>query len=449
VLSAAQLRRHLNAERFVRNSVAPVWTAAAAFAAWRLLGGPHVPFAGAILAMGAVVATLVLHRRTRWSESDARILLDRLAGAGGLSLALAEVPGPEWEPVLESRLALAKLPPRDLGKPLGILAGAAVFCVVAMLLPKPIARVASPHAAASSHVAQAAEKAKPLEEENALEVALAAELERLKQEAEEGHFDASDWASLDAVNEALSQSAAQRAADLAAAEAAARDLADALSERADEETKTEAQEALENALTRLAGYKSGGQELSGNEAQQAMAELKAKMASQSPEQAAAAARAMAKALEARRQAVEKGQAQPAQYASGSRGRQGQRQGSGQGQGQGKEGQGEGKEGEGDKPGSGGISRGPGAAPLTFGEEVPVHAERLSIAQLESPAPGDMGQLIGMTLGAPVPGEGAPTPSLGTAAAGPDGVGPESAPIAPRHRDLVKRYFGQDRGGRRP
>jgi UPF0716 family protein affecting phage T7 exclusion len=437
VLTARSLRRHLDLEVLLRVAAAPAWIAAAAFAAWRLLVGLQIPVAGALAAAFALLAVALRFRRNAWTERDALVLLDRAAGAGGLALSLAETSGPQWHQRMAQQLAAARPPPRELGRPALALAGAAAFVALSLLLPRYQRALTPIQTAAESHVKAAELAAEKVAAEEKLDPALLAELEKLRQQAESGAFDASDWAALDAVNEALEQAASQQASDLAQAEMAARKLAEALDSKAGDEAEQRAREQLDNALAQT-GEQRGDEEGEKGAAAQAGQPGKGKPGEGKKGTAgkgkttktSAQARELAQALAERRRAMES--------CSGGR------------YGQGEDGQGQSsKSGEShdhresdraDQPGSGAPTRGPGAAPVTFGPLHPIDPDKLLLDQLEKNAEGDPSELEGVRKVSPKPGEPSEGGTLGTPAAGPDGLVPETGPLAPRHRELVKRYF---------
>ena len=418
MLTAHTLRRRLNLEVLLRVAAAPTWMAAAAFAGWRLLVGAFVPASAVVAVAAAGLAVVLRFRRAAWSASQSLVAVDRLADAGGLALALAEASGPQWEPVLASRLASARPPLLSLARPALAILLALGFAVTSALVPRPVRQVPPIQAAAER-------KAEARKAEEPLDAALLAELERLKQEAESGRFDSADWAALDAVNEALDQAAAQRNNDLAQAEAAAQKLAQALDAKADDEAEQRAKEQLEIALMKLdQGVASSGQPTeSGAASNPAAAEAKPG----TKPKTGADAKQLAQALAKRREALEKAEGSGlSKYQKGSLACA-----EGEGQGSGYSHDHSYADGTGE-PGSGAPPRGPGAAPVTFGPQHPI----------------DPDELEGMRAVAPKPGDPASKGTLGAPAAGPDGLVPGAAPLAPRHRDLVKRYFDRKPGEKR-
>lgn len=438
MLTAPSLRRHLDVEVLLRVAAAPAWVAAAAFAAWRLLVGMQVPLAGALAALLALAAIALRFRRNAWTEKEALVILDRAAGAGGLALSLAETAGPGWQDEVDRRLATAKPPERELGRPSLAIAGAAAFVAVSLLLPRYERALTPIQTAAESHVKAAELAAEKLAQEEKVDPALLAELEKLEQQAESGAFDASDWAALDAVSEALEQAASEKASDLAQAEMAAQKLAEALDSKAGDEAEQRAREQLDDALAQM-GEQGDGQE--GEKGDPAQAGQAGEAGQQGKEGAdkkgtgkaktartAAQARELAKALGARRQAMEQVGMRYGQSDQGSM--TGSSDGESHDHG----------EATGSETGQGAPTRGPGAAPVTFGPLHPIDPDKLLLDQLEKNAEGDPSELEGVRKVAPKPGAPSAGGTLGAPAAGPDGLVPEAAPLAPRHRDLVKRYF---------
>ncbi len=191
---------------------------------------------------------------------------------------------------------------------------------------------------------------------------------------------------------------------------------------------------------------------------------------QDPQSSAARARSQAsgapdqiaslrQSLERRRQALENrfdppqgnGSEAQAQQRSGK-----ERQGpSGKGQ-QGRKG----ADGQGDSQGSGqpgpqghasrgarkgaGAGRGGDSQPLVFGDAAEMDPERLSFEPLPQGQGGDEAEeLWGLKAADPQrrAGPAGPSGAQGTSAQGDATAGPGAAPLLPRNRDLVKRYFG--------
>ena len=92
-------------------------------------------------------------------------------------------------------------------------------------------------------------------------------------------------------------------------------------------------------------------------------------------------------------------------------------------------------------GNGGINRGPGHAPLLYGNNTSEEGSAFKEQKLELSTPLDQAKLVGVTITTPevtggeaILGKGA----LNTAQSG--GGNALSAPILPRHRGAVKRFF---------
>jgi hypothetical protein len=451
MLTARRMQRHLNLEVLLRTVPAPAWSAAALFAAWRLLVARGVLVAGVVFVLAAAAVALLRFRRGAWSQSAARVALDRAAGAGGLVLALAEARGPEWQERLAPMLRAAALPRRALAGPAAATAGAIAFAVVAALAPLPHAQVAPVQTAALAKVEDLAAQGEALAREGALAKELAAELARLEQDARAGRFDAADWAGADALAESMAQAAGRRAQDLSNAAEAAENLARALEQGTAAEQQARARQALEQALMAMAGREVDGRP--GGDGAQARAQQMASGA-----RGAADARALQEALARRSFQVVRSQGKSALVSYDfTPGAGAARQaapgidvpGNGQGpraSGEGKMGDGAecagGKDGDGrgkGEVGRGGVARGPGAAPVTFGEPTPLELERLQADALPPNPNDEQGALTGISAVAPEVKPGAAGPP-GAAASGPEGLGAHAAPLSPRQRSLVKRYF---------
>lgn len=452
--TAARARRHLNRGVLLRAAVVPAWAAASIFGVYRLAIGPWSLVVGLAALLIAAGVAAWRFRRHAWSNDEAAVVLDRAAGAGGLLLALAERPDPRWQQQLAPKLVDVSLPRDPLGRPALALAGALAFAAITGALPEARPPVRPLQSAAASRVDALDHQAEPLAQEQVLPETLAEELARLREEARTGSFDAADWEASDVVESALSDAAAARESALAEAEAAARELEQALEKAADAEAVARARDALEEALAQLSEQ---SRRAEGGEPSQAAAEASEAAAAQAElVQTAADARTMAEALEARRQALERAFERQQGMAKGPRGEPGDG-GPGQGQGEGDQGEGSGGQsgseqgeamGEGDgasEPGIGAPTRGGGIAPVTFGEEVKVQADRL---RLEALPPGEddvADQLLGIERHAPQTPESYSPTAPGAAGDGADGVGPNRTPVPPRHRELLRRYF--DPGGK--
>jgi hypothetical protein len=390
--------------------------------------------AGCVALAAAAIATAVLFRRRAWSEQQARVVLDRAAGAGGLALAMHEASGPAWCPLLEDRLATASLPPRKLRRPAAAVIGAVAFAVAAALVPTSVPPPPPVQVAALSRVEEVKQKAEALEAEEALDEALDKELKRLEAEAKEGRFDAVDWAALDSTSGALEAAAEDRQQALANAAAAAEKLGKALDAQAGGDAAVRAAEELEAALTSL-GSAGGGEGLASKAGESAIGKGQGTGRPSSKAQSDA----LARALEARRQALARGIAKPGGAGEGNQAAEEAMTGTSTAA-IGREGQ--------SAFGSGAPTRGGGAAPVTFGPQHEVDPKRLPVVGLESLDDGSHSELIGISASRPELRNDAPEPSLGLTPAGQDGVKAREQPLAPRHRGVVRRYF-EGQSGERP
>lgn len=116
-------------------------------------------------------------------------------------------------------------------------------------------------------------------------------------------------------------------------------------------------------------------------------------------------------------------------------------GEGEGEGDG-EGNGEG-EGEGDKPGSGGVSRGRGDAPLRFGKEAELGNSNLKdVAEKAELSDKSTETKIGESISEENPADNAPhaAPGARRGIGGRDSGTSSGQIVLPRHRGTVKRFF---------
>jgi hypothetical protein len=499
--AASGLRTYLNAAVAVRALPGPAWAGAAVFAAERLLLGTHPLLSGLTGLAVTVAGSAALARSHTWSEGEAAVVLDGLAQAGGLSLALREASGPDWEARIQGRLQNVRYPSQQVGRPALLTGGALLFAVLAALFARVPRPTSAPQAAAQAKVDALISKSAVLAQEEPLPGALQAELQRLEQEAKQGQFDASDWATADAAEEAMDQAAKQRAQELAQAKAAADQLASSLADNAPKEAEAQAREALENALTQLDQTGSGkdgkdgedgkdskdgkegeskdgkdgqskdgkegkdgkdgkqgkegkdgqpgkeGQDGQGKEGQPGKdgKPSKSGKSSSSKVKSPADAKALAKALKQRQKALQNGFQQPGQ---------GEKDGEGDGEGE----DGEGKEGKDGKPGKDGKSKGkskggpttgggvsrddPSDTPVTYGDAAPDVSDQLKAKGLNMSDIGDPGELNGIVAATPDKVGHGPNTSAGNTApvAGADGVATSQSQVAPRLRPLVQKYF---------
>ncbi len=469
-----RVRRRLNAVAWAEAGLAPVWAAATACVLIRLLLREHTLYVLPVpLALGA--AWWVRRARTRSvSLTHAAVLADRASGAGGLLLTRLERPVGEWELLVNQHARAVRPPEVRWRRPVGALLAALLFLAVGFLLPLP-ARGGRPlNAAAAAKVAAVQAKAEALAKEEALGTPLEEELRRLAEEVAEGRFDAADWEAADALEEKLDARAAEAAAELARAAEAARELGETLGAAGDAERAAREREALESALMALGpdgaqqgaeGQQSGragadgglGSGSEGSEdGQGAQAGNAAQQARGSPDQLAD----LRQSLQRRQQALEQRFGQgpqgngPRQEGNGREGGQGQqgaragRQGTGGKEGQ-DEGSGDGQDQRGGhasrsvRKGQGGVGRGGESQDLVFGEEAEMDPERLAFQPLPEGHGGESAELWGLKAADPQARQGRQPAGAaqGMGAQGDATAGHTAAPLLPRNRELVKRYFG--------
>ncbi|ATB50527.1 hypothetical protein [Corallococcus macrosporus] len=497
-----RVQRRLNAVAWAEAGVVPAWaTATACVLARFLLRGAFVWALPPLLALG-LGAWLWRARSRGVSLEHAAVLADRSANAGGLLLTRLERPVGEWELAVNQLAGAVKPPEVKWLRPGGALAGAVLFAAVGFLLPVPAPRSRPVNAAAAAKVAAVEARAEALAQEEVLEAAVEDELRRLAEEVAEGRFDAGDWEAADALEARLAGQAAEAAAQLARAAEAAGELEDALGAAGGAEAATREREALEQALMALedgatgreAGADGEGARQQGGESNEAgngdsaradaagegaqgaegprgsrsarsgeaRAQARAR-ASGSPDQIAS----LREALERRRQSLENRFDSSGRDRAGAQARRSRpgRDGAGQGrQGQGQSGregadgaEGEGRPGEGQQGhasrnvrGGAGVSRGGGSQPLVFGGEAEMDPGRLAFEPLPPGRGGDEGEeLWGLRAADPrrQAGPAGPGGAQGTQARGDAKAGPGAAPLLPRNRDMVRRYFGGESSGR--
>lgn len=493
-----RLQRRLNAVAWADAGLAPVWaTATACVLARLLLRGAVVWALPPLLAAG--LAWWFLRARSRGvSLEHAAVLADRSANAGGLLLTRMERPVGEWELTVNQLAGAVKTPDVPWRRPAAALLGALLFTGVGFLVPLPAPRVRPANAAAAAKVAAVQAQAEALAKEEVLDEAVQDELRRLAEEVANGRFDSGDWEAADAMEKRLAEKAAEAAAELSRASEAARELEEALGAAGGAEAASREREELERALMELSGGESSdsakdgsedsqqgqagaqGQQQSGDSQQQAQAQQgqqgqqgqgqqsqQGQQGQQGQQSAAARARAQAsgspdqlaqlrQSLERRRQALENrfdsqngnGATAQSQQRSGQKGQSGRgRQGrNGSGGEDGSDGQGpQGHASRGVKQGNGsGAGRGGESEPLVFGDQAEMDPERLAFEPLPQGKGGDEAEeLWGLQAAEPLrhAGPAGAGGAQGTSARGDATAGPGAAPLLPRNRELVKRYFG--------
>ncbi|XXF77211.1 hypothetical protein P2318_29785 [Myxococcaceae bacterium GXIMD 01537] len=456
-----RVQRRLNAVAWAEAGLVPVWATATACVLARLLLRDMAVFVIPLaLGLGAL-AWVRRARARRVTLAQAAVLADRSAEAGGLLLTRLERPVGEWELLVNQHARAVKPPPVRWRRPVGALVGALLFLVGGFLLPLPAWRSPPVNAAAAAKVASVQAKAEALAQEEALGEPLEAELKRLAEEVASGRFDAADWEAADGVERALETRAAEAAAELARAAEAARELGEALGAAGGAERAAREREELEAALMALGhdGQEgSAGREGSqgGPEGQEG-AEGRAGQGGKVPDSPAQLAD-LRGSLERRQKALERrfgqqgtgtGEGEGEGEGQGSEGRA--RRPGREGQGRGREGEGEGHPGEsqgghasrGVGEGKGGVGRGGDTRPLVFGDEARMDPDRLAFKPLPQGHGGESAELWGLKAADPRVLEGrAPAGGArGTGARGDATAGHGAAPLLPRNRELVKRYFG--------
>lgn len=432
------VRRRLNAVAWAEAGVVPVWATATACVLIRLLLREHALFVLPVpLALGA--AWWVRRARARSvSLAHAAVLADRASGAGGLLLTRLERPVGEWE-LLVNQCARAVRPPEvRWRRPVGALLGAVVFLCVGLLLPLPARRERPFNAAAAAKVAAVQAKAEALAKEEPLGASLDEELRRLAEEVAEGRFDAADWEAADALEQKLDAQAAEAAARLARAAEATRELEEALGAAGDAERAAREREALEEALMAL-----GHDSAAGTDGHAGAEGDSGTRAPRSPDQLAD----LRESLERRQRQLEQrfgqqgtgGPEREAHRQRANRQGEGGRRGNGR---QGSEGQG-GHASRSVREGQAGAGRGGESRELVFGGEAEMDPERLAFEPLPKGHGGEAAELWGLRAADPQVREGRSSAgsARGTGARGDATAGHTSAPLLPRNRELVKRYFG--------
>ena len=91
----------------------------------------------------------------------------------------------------------------------------------------------------------------------------------------------------------------------------------------------------------------------------------------------------------------------------------------------------------------GVNRGPGAAPMFWGDEEPSRADEFAVQALPDARfrESEWSMKVGVTTGAPRVSP-VSEPGAGTGVEAQAGSGSWRRRVAPRHRAAVKRFFGQ-------
>jgi hypothetical protein len=449
-----RVQRRLNAVLWAEAGVAPVWAAATGCVLARLLLRDAAPWVLPVPLLAAGAWWLLRARARSVSLTQAAVMADRSAGAGGLLLTRLERPVGEWELSANQFARAVRMPPVRWKRPAGALLAALGFLAVGFLLPLPARHSRPANAAAAAKVAAVQAKAEALAREEPLGAPMEEELRRLSAEVAEGRFDAADWEAADSVEKSLEARAAKAAAELAAASQAARELEESLDAASGAEAAAREREALENALMALGhdnaaqsqqgqeGNGQGGQGSGGAGARDGgTGSAQSQQGSGSGRSGARGSRDevanLREALERRQRELEQRFGQ----GNGKGSRRGEGQGEGDGEGQGQRGghasRQVGKGGKGAAPGRGGESQ-----PLVFGEKAEMDPERLAFKPLPQGQGGEAQGLWGLKSADPEKREGGGGGGgQGTSAQGDAEAGHSAGPLLPRNRELVKRYFG--------
>ncbi len=434
-----RVQRRLNVQVWAEAAVAPTWGGVTLL----VLGRVFLPVRVELVALVALTlwafATVARARPRRVGVSEAAVVADRQAGAGGLLLTRLETPVGAWELGLNQQIKAIRLPSIRLWPSALWLLVAMVFAVAGSSVPRISHAVPALNTAAASRVDALTDKVEALAREELVPEALEAEVARLQAELDRGAFAATDWEAADSLEKSLDA----RAATTSAALAAWAQEADALSKALGEAQGAEGAEAqraeLEKQLMQLADKtasplsKSSGAPKPGAEGAQtppsaesvrdALAkrrEALAKSFGQKPGSAAASASAP------RRSGSPKGNGRGAP--SDQRGENGANEGQGHASKQGK--------------GSGASHADAPPAELVFGDEANIDPERLAFEPLPQGHGGDdPGELYGLRAVDPhAPTDVPASRSPGATALGARAAGQREGPLLPRNRALIERYF---------
>lgn len=447
MLTAKRLQRRLNAQLVLERLPVPAWLGAGAYACLRLVSPEWAPWAALLATLAGAVWVARHVRRQGWTEAQAAVRLDRLAGAGGLLLTVREVPHPVWASRVDDRVVSVKPPSLRYRRPLAFTAAAALFALASGLVPARPTTARAPQQAAASMVEKLEEQGQALADERALPAALEEELARLRDEVDASRFDATDWESADTLQEAFDDAAQRRTDALARAEAAAAQLRDAIEAKAADEQLAREREQLDQALAEL-GDAQGGRETKAQNGQQPQAGEgeQGQQNGQGTQQQRSGAdvEQLRQALQQRRDQLSKrfgkSESQSGQQQAGNQ--SGQQPGQGQGRGAGQSQRHGSQQGRGEpQEGNGGVGRdGPSDTPLRFGDEAATQPDRLEFAPLpQGEGQDDSGIVWGLSPRAPEERHD-PIAAPSGRHAGEDTAGLRDGPVPPRHRDTIRRFF---------
>ncbi|HEX8437026.1 MAG TPA: hypothetical protein VF697_18090, partial [Archangium sp.] len=184
-----RVQRRLNAVVWAEAGVAPVWAAATGCVLARLLSRELAPWLLPVPLLAAGAWWFVRARARHVSLTQAAVLADRSAGAGGLLLTRLERPVGEWELSANQYARAVTPPPVPWRRPAGALLAALAFLALGFLLPLPARKSRPANAAAAAKVAAVQAMAEALAREEPLGSPVEEELRRLAEEVAEGRFD--------------------------------------------------------------------------------------------------------------------------------------------------------------------------------------------------------------------------------------------------------------------
>lgn len=417
---------------------------------------PHVLWLG-LLAIPVLAGAWWHSGRERWTRAEAVALLDRRLELGGLLMTLSESPDAQWSrrlPEAESRWqeALPRVRPvrffRWIALPV-LFAAATGFVPVRPIDQPPVIANASAELASErlDFMLQRLKEVSALDEKDQKE--LEEEIKKLEEETKQGPLTHEKWETVDALEKrmrirldaALMQTTQARDAAAVLAEAAdgdapalslerqellEKELLEALKKMAENGAFKNASAGLKSELQRLA--KSGNPRLPQDaaERQKLLDELREHLDRESE-----------KLAEARQQCQGGNcQAGTCQHCGGQQGEGGEcPHCNGQGAG----------ESNSNRPGKGGVTRGRGDAELTYGDESDEKNTKFKETILP---PGFLDQpkdeIIGLRAVEPELIENGSTARGAARGIGPaTGSETSAADLRPRHRQVVKRYFGSE------
>jgi hypothetical protein len=409
--------------------------------------------AGAIGIAAAAVAAFVMTRRALPDDASLRAMLDRDSGAGGLLMASAETDARAWR---EVALTPAKHSVHwRAGRPVTLLCVAGIFAWSTLLIPS---RFVRPHASLdlSADRERVEEQIDTLKQEEILPVETANVLEQQIEEIAKsaaGDDPAKAWEAMDNLEESVQKSAdaavessLQATDSMTKLEAFAGALAEASDALTPEELASGMQELSEATQKAAAENKQFAKGLTPELAKaaasgsltKAQMEQLAQAAGMTKEQIQKTLESLNKAGLADQKTLRK---------NASLGSKADRKGLAK-QLQKNPGSGMSKTVEGycNKPGSetgsGGVTRGPGHAPLLFDGQTAEDANKFKEIVLPPSALGELAQSIPVATSSGLPDDpNATATGAGVIASATAGGGSAARqPVLPRHRATVGRYF---------